>query len=140
MFAFRSRLKLAIGDNLTGLSLRKAAAKWNVNTSTLLRLKKNPDHKFQHNHPVILSETEEDVLYEMWVQLCTDRGYPRSNVDITDAALTLLENRLKKPADTPGPNWLRRFKTRKNLSNRTPQSLSYASGCISKPDVLAWYE
>ena len=124
---------------MKGLSSRKAAAKWNVKATTLLRFKKNPDHKFHHNHPVILSEIEEDVLYE-WVQLCTDRGYPRSNTDITDAALTLLENRLGKPADTPGPNWLRRFKKRKNLSNRTPQSLSYASGCISKPDVLAWYE
>jgi len=59
------RLYSALYDVGKGSSVRKAALKWNVGRTTLLRLKKDPLHPL--SRPLkILSENDEEILEE-WV-------------------------------------------------------------------------
>lgn len=70
-----------------GMSLRKAAAKWNINDTTLLRFKNNPERSFLRP-PTIFTKNEEERIVD-WIDKCAKRGFPRSRQDVLLEAFKL---------------------------------------------------
>lgn len=117
------RLVLALNDVNRGLSIRKAASKWNVSKTTLTSFKANPQRSFRRP-PKILSLVEESELAR-WVEECAKRGVPKTKQAMLERALSILKQRPRKKGDpepeAPGYCWLKLFMQRNRLKNREEQ-------------------
>lgn len=119
------------------MSSRKAAAKYNIARTTLQRFFKDPERSF-HRPPKYFTTSEEANIVN-WITQCAKRGFPRSRRDILQEVASM--NQLKNPESIvePGDNWFRLFKRRHQLKVRKAESLSRASGNVTKENIVKWF-
>lgn len=121
----------------TGLSLRRAAAKWNIDKSTLSRYKINPERSF-HRPPTMFTRIEEERIVK-WIEISAKRGVPHTRQDILIEAYRMNKQKRGDSATAPGVHWYNLFKRRHQLKVLKPETLSRASGNLAKSNILGWF-
>lgn len=100
---------------------------------------KNPDLAMRQGPSLLLFPLEEIKLMD-WINKNHARGCPTRRQDIIEGANQLLKRRLGKSVKCPGVTWYYGFVKRNRLALRKPEFNSKASGCLTKSDILSWFD
>lgn len=128
------------------LSIRKAAAKYNISYSAVYRrLKRNPDSVKAHGGQPALNANEERFIVHR-IKICADWGYPLDAFTLRMLVKQYLDeigkNVRKFKNNIPGRDWaysfLRRHK--KEVSERLCQNIKRSRAAVSKDVVSEYFE
>lgn len=87
----------------------------------------------------LLSVLEEKILIN-YIEKCKRRGFSVRKKQIIQGAHSLLKRRLNNPnIKCPGTTWFYAFKHRNNLAFRKAESLGRPSACLTKSNILSWF-
>ena len=129
-----------------GMSVRKAAKKFVVPTTSVHRAVKNPEKTNLKTGPssVLSAEVENDIVN--WIMYRAEKGYPVTKVQFLDSVqkyILDLGNKIPKTPFTekrPGRHWYEKFRVRHpQITIRTPQHLSMARVSVTEEDLRGWF-
>ena len=133
----------ALMDITDGMSVRKAATKWQVPRTTLQDLKKGlytPDSR--PGPSSILTHDEEQLLCE-WITELSRRGIPINKDGLLDSVQKILND---DPRDNPfvgnrpGKGWFAAFLARHpEIAQRNAESICRARGSLTENCVRGWF-
>lgn len=87
-----------------------------------------------------LTEEEEDYL-EQWINDCAVKGFPKREDDVINSVSYYLKKKKRLSKFINGEKWFKLFlKRQSNLSFRTPEAVTAASGTVSEKDVRGWFK
>lgn len=87
----------------------------------------------------LLTPLEQKIIID-WVEKSKRRGFPKRKREIIQGAHSLLKRReCDNSVKCPGSTWFYAFMKRHKLAYRKPESLSRASACLTKPNILSWF-
>ena len=129
-----------------GLSATRAAVKFGVSKSTLLRrLRGGKTRSVSHQHQQLLTAAEEKALCN-WISRLNDRGFPPRVANVPEFAAWILKQRKRGPpipAVLPGRSWARRFFLRHpELLRKWSRRISKERADNAEDNALleAWFE
>lgn len=128
----------------TGLSLRKAAAAYNVPIATLSRKKGNPEtSKQKTGPPPVFSVNEEQKIVD-WILFRAQRGLPVTKTELFDSVeqyVKLLKKETPFIDNRPSRHWYEGFRKRHpQLAIRKPQNLTHSRAAVTGDDLKDWFE
>ncbi|GBP56893.1 hypothetical protein EVAR_41642_1 [Eumeta japonica] len=128
----------------TGLSLRKAAAAYNVPIATLSRKKGNPEtSKQKTGPPPVFSVNEEQKIVD-WILFRAQRGLPVTKTELLDSVeqyVKLLKKETPFIDNRPSRHWYEGFRKRHpQLAIRKPQNLTHSRAAVTDDDLKDWFE
>ena len=140
----RSQVEDALADIATGMSTKKAAAKWGVPRTTLTDLKKGtygPDSR--PGPSPVLTEDEENLLCE-WITELSRRGIPLNRDCLLDSVQKILNDLPERQTpftdNRPGAAWFSAFLRRHpNISQRHAESISRSRGAVTEESIRGWF-
>ena len=106
--------------------------------------KSRPDYAPENKpgHPTALSAEEENTLLEVINQL-TEWKFPLSSMDIRLLVQTYLNGKGKKTIfvnNLPGPDWMKLFQSRHNLTGRISDNVKPSKVEISHDDINRYFD
>lgn len=127
-----------------GFSLRQAQKEFKVPKSTLsTKIGTNIGEKRRPGPSSVLTKEEESSI-ATWALQCSERGQPRTPLDIRFAAQTILKKFPRAQTfknDLPSKKWYNCFMKRNPvLKVRKPEPLSSASANVAVQDLRGWWK
>lgn len=87
----------------------------------------------------LLSHLEEKILIN-YIEKCKRRGFPIRKKQIIQGAHSLMKKRHGNTnIQCPGTTWFYAFMQRNKLVFRKAESLSRPSACLTKSNILSWF-
>lgn len=138
----KEHLKLAFREVLNGSSINAAAKKYNIPEATLRRHHHRDRENFtdiRGNKPLLDSHSES--LIASWLIECAAKGDPRTTDEALAAATEMCKVSKKSLKNNLlSKSWFAGFMKRNpNISFRTPQSVTRASGNVSEQDIRRFF-
>lgn len=126
-----------------GMPKLKASRLFGVPRSTLqFRLSTNFTKTSKGPTPYLTSD-EENILV-LWIGECVQEGFPRNKDDIFLTVKEFFDKSGRKNPfkdNLPGRTWYKKFLQRHpEIVNRTPESVSSASGNVSEENIRKWFD
>ena len=134
----------AIADTQGGMSIKKAAIKWNVPRSSLqvFHRKGTYEPSSRPGPSSILSKAEEMLLTEWMIEMCR-RGFPISKNNLLDSVQAILMTDQRSTPfinGRPGRSWFGAFlKRNPKLAERNAESISRGRGALTEGCIRGWF-
>ena len=134
----------ALLDVSLGISIKKAAAKWNVPRSSLQYMLKTGNEPMSRPGPAtILTKTEEQLLADWLIEL-SRRGIPINKKNLLDSVQGIIKaDGRPNPFtnDRPGKGWFHAFLQRNpRVGERTAESISRGRGALTEGCIRGWFD
>ena len=146
LYSASQLLKAANAVKARGMSVRKAAAKFNVPATSVHRAAKNPEERPSRTGPpqVLSPQIENEIVN--WILYRAETGSPVSKGELLDSVqkyVISLGDQIPKTPFTngrPGRHWFEKFRARHpQITIRTPQHLSNSRASVTEEDLRAWF-
>nr|CAI5845544.1 unnamed protein product [Callosobruchus analis] len=123
-------------------SYRSAEKKYGIPKSTIEFRIKHPGHKDTCGPSPVLSDEEEKILVN-WIIDTASKGFPKKANDLKSSVQKFLNDHPRNNPfknNRPGDGWVKAFlKRHREISERTSESVSSASACVSEKDIRQWF-
>nr|CAI5863634.1 unnamed protein product [Callosobruchus analis] len=139
----KSNLDRAVKDVINKVeSYRSAEKKYGIPKSTIEFRIKHPGHKDTCGPSPVLSDEEEKILVN-WIIDTASKGFPKKANDLKSSVQKFLNDHPRNNPfknNRPGDGWVKAFlKRHREISERTSESVSSASACVSEKDIRQWF-
>jgi hypothetical protein len=139
----KEQAQRALEEVQRGMSVRKAAATYNIPRTTLLDLKNGLYSVHAKSGPAtVLTEQEEALLSEWLIELCR-RGIPINKDSLIDTVETIVKEDGRDSPFTdgrPGIGWFHAFmKRHPELAEKNAESISRARGALTEACIRGWF-
>ena len=135
-------------DLQKALELISSGAKFNstckdfgIPTSTVRSRMKGCKSWKDRDHTVLGKEEEGHLT--QWISESAKRGFGKRSDAILSTVQSVLNSKGLKTRfkdNKPGAKWLKLFKDRNNLSQRTPLALGFQRAAVTEEKILSWFQ
>ena len=125
-----------------GISVLKVSKRFNIPYGTLYKKSKDYVPENKPRHPNTLSADEENSILMVINQL-TDWKFPLCGMDIRLLVQTYLNGKGKKTEfvdNLPGPDWMKLFQSRHNLTGRISDNVKPSGAEISHDQINGYFD